>query len=578
MRRAAVVVAALVAALVACAAAAAASPDELAATISAPWPDRQRADGSLPDHIAAAVSDERDPYGDAMLGYALLAHGVRTGEDAFVRTGLRAIGHAARHPVQSDLVVFENLALASAYNLARSAAAASPELAAVRGDWERRLRELRPVVIGRHGHAANWRLVEAVAWIELARSGLTSPRDGAVLADPAGALAQAERVVNERAPRLARATKRRDPRAGTTAILSDPPFNPLAYHALSTALLARAIDLLGPAAGEPARRTLARALRASRAFAGPDGDLAYWGRSQEQSWVLAVTAYADGGALAARALDRLEALHGSAQHGLALTPALARDPVDGLRGLDGWVAATPYTGWTLVGLEWLLARTGEAPAPGPLSADADGALVLGRGASSFATVRDGDTWFAVKRAAAGRSRLTGIYDLDARYDGGLVSLKRRAGDRWQDLSPVRPYGRLPWGTIGPSLRVRGGLARFEGRRLSAAGDGVTLRGRYRLPSGRIVRWGALLRYEAVDCGVRMTVSTRRGDRVRQSLFFRGRPDALDDGRQRVRANRDASVRVRRGYASGADPSLWRARLAYAPAGGSPLRVTICEAR
>jgi hypothetical protein len=571
MLRAAVAVATVVATLVACAAAAAATPDELAATIAAPWPDRQRADGSLRDHIAEVVTDQRDPYGDAMLGYALLAHGVRTGEDAFVRTGLRAIGHAVRHPVESDLVVFENMALASAYNLARAAAAGSPEFAAIRGDWEARLRALTPVVIGGKRHAANWRLVEAVEWIELARSGLTSDRAGAVLADPAGALAEASRVVNSRAPRLARATRR-----GTTAILSDPPFNPPAYHALSVGLLARAIDLLGPAADDAARRTLARALRASRAFAGPDGDLAYWGRSQEQSWVLTVTAYADGGALAARALDRLAALHGSAEHGLALTPALARDFDGGLRGLDGWVAATPYTGWTLIGLEWLLARGG-APTPGAVGADADGAGVLGRGRSTFAAVRDGDTWFAVKRAPAGASGLTDVYDLDMRYDGGLVALKRRSADGWRDVMPVRPYGRLPWGTIGPSLRVPGGPARFEGRRLSADGHRVTLRGRYRLASGRVVRRGARLRYEAVGCGVRMTVSTRRGDRVRQSLFFRSRPDDLDDGRQHVRVNRDASVLLQSGYASGADPALWRARLAYAPAGRRPLRVTICEA-
>ena len=567
----AVAVAALVAALVPCTAALAASAGDLAGEIAAPWPERQRADGSLADHIAAAVADERDPYGDAMLGYALLAHGVRTGAPELVRTGLRAIGHAVRDPVDDDLVVFENLALASAYNLARERVAGASDFAAIRAAWEDRLRALRPVVIGREGHAANWRLVEAVAWIELARSGLVSDRAGTVLADPAGARSEALRIVARKAPRLARRTRR-----GDTAILSDPPFNPLAYHALSTALLRRALTLLPAGAAPAAERALARATRASAAFAAPDGDLAYWGRSQEQSWVLAATAYAAGGPVGARALDRLAALHGSAEHGLSLTPALARDPMAGLRGLDGWVAATPYTGWTLIALEWLLER-GVEPQPGTIDADADGAAVLGRGRSSFAVVRSGDTWFAVKRAPAGRSHLTGIYDLDVRYEGGLVALKRLGAGGWRDVAPLRPIGRLPYGTVGPALRVPGGLARFEGRGLSAAGDRVTVRGRYRLRSGRVVRRGALLRYEAVECGVRMTVATRRGDRVRQSLFFGGRPDGLADARQAVRTSRDASVRVRGGYASGADPSLWRARLAYAPAGRAPLRVTFCEA-
>jgi hypothetical protein len=63
-------------------------------------------------------------------------------------------------------------------------------------------------------------------------------------------------------------------------------------------------------------------------------------------------------ALSARALQRLHDAYAIGPTGLWIVPALARDPVAGLRGLDHYAAASVYCGLTLVALNWLIAALG----------------------------------------------------------------------------------------------------------------------------------------------------------------------------------------------------------------------------
>ena len=100
---------------------------ELARTMAAPWPAIQRADGSLPDYLDAVSGayggfpDTR--YGNALTGYALLQTGLREGDARITRAGRRALNFARRPGrVWKRPSVFEQLAVAGAYNLARGPA------------------------------------------------------------------------------------------------------------------------------------------------------------------------------------------------------------------------------------------------------------------------------------------------------------------------------------------------------------------------------------------------------------------------------------------------------------------------
>ncbi|MDP8943734.1 MAG: hypothetical protein M3N16_06420, partial [Actinomycetota bacterium] len=346
--------------------AAAADVAGLARSVARPWPDLQRADGSFPDEVAEIAREPRDPYGNAMLGYALLDHGLREGDEQSISSALRAVGYAIRHPDVGHRAIFEDLPLASAYNLARARLADDPRFTALRADWEARLRRIRLVGIGGPRPYFNWYLVEAVAILELLRTGIDpGAESGSVLAQPAESARVVEDLINRELPATVRRYTRDDLRAGPLTIVSDPPHNPPAYHAFSLGLLARGLELLGPRASTASRDLLDRAVRASWALAAPDGDLAYFGRSQEQSWALAMTAYgaetaarlpgiaaeqaARYTAVSERVLGRLRELHLD-DRGLSITPALRRDLANGVRGLDGYVSASAYGGLTLVGL------------------------------------------------------------------------------------------------------------------------------------------------------------------------------------------------------------------------------------
>ena len=90
----------------------------------------------------------------------------------------------------------------------------------------------------------NLKLVDAVASLALVRTGLVSPVRGTRLADPA-ATERATRAFLDARVAAAQRPDLRITGGGVAAVLSDPSRNPLAYHALSTAILMRAVRLSG---------------------------------------------------------------------------------------------------------------------------------------------------------------------------------------------------------------------------------------------------------------------------------------------------------------------------------------------
>lgn len=574
----------------------------LATKMAAPWAALQRRDGTFSDYVVAndPHGKPRDPYGRSFLGLALLQTGLRDNDEPQISAGLRSIGIAAAHPVPRDRIVFENLALTTAYNIARTHLKQDPRFATIRPALENRLRHITPVQFGGSRPYYNYYLVDSAALMELLTSPLTSTVRGSALANRRRTRALVSNLVNNQLPQIAARYTTNDP-AGRLSLLSDPPWNPPAYDAFSLALLAQVVNLLGPDAGPRPRELMRRMARSLWTLASPQGSVSYYGRSQDESWTLAMTAYgalatADlpgtsrkdasrSEALADAALTRLRDRYASVRYGFLIVPALAGGIRSGIAGLDLYADAASYSGLTLVGLNWALDEMdATGPAPGPLAASTPGVHRISAGDSAIVLVRTPQLWFAVKQGPGTLVRGVGDYSQDIRYDSGLVALQSTPTDGAPfDVIPTRPHSRRGDDRAEPVL-VRGAVAaRFWGTSLRASPNGnVTLNGGFRA-GARWLRGGVAIRYDPSPCGgVRMTIPTRRGDRIDQALWIRSNGFArsshgriLADRAEQITLNvRPRATSMRRGYASGAEQRLTRVRMRFAGT-GARLTFTFC---
>ena len=455
------------------------------------WVARQRADGTFPDPFRPWCPRRCGGYDEAILGYALLAHGLRSGYEPWIAAGVRALRAVLAVPAPND-GVFEPFALASSYRLLTDWGAEQRtgtsggggtmerELVSLAGSLRDRLRHLRPLYVRGSGRPWNKPFVEAVAALVIARSDVAGYGPKGTFAGDAAELVPIAfdylvRRSRELADRSATATP-----TGTAAVVSDPPYYPAAYHALTTAFLARAREMLGGLPVPDRVRsipaldgTIRQAVRALAYLAAPDGDIAWRGRSQEQSWALVFAAFAaarQGGAcgqkLAALVIKRLLARHRRADGTLAITPAVASDVTEARAydlpadlGLDWYVSEPAYSGLTLTAGAWLLDALDRAGTPSAdrgrrvvscrLPSEREGAWLVGRGRAAVAVARGREDWVAFGARSAG----------DLRVDVGLLAWKHR--DRrghWRDAIPLRPIGA---GSGGPLLLRAGRAAAGE---------------------------------------------------------------------------------------------------------------------
>jgi hypothetical protein len=620
MRRATLALAALCLILVAPAASAKAPSTwgPLAERIAEPWPGAQNENGTYQDYVyggdvSFCLVRQCKPglgnarYAEAVLGHALLQTGVRTGNGALIDTGLRSLTWVAEHPEYRDTLQtnFETWALASAYNIAKRRLASRPLFRANRRSWERWLTTVKPLLLRPNARRYfNHHLVEAVAVFELKRTGLRSKTKGAVL-HPAtydGTERRAVRIVEDEVYAVARPTLLRSG-GGVAAMVSDRPEYPLAYQGLSIGYYARALELMGKRLSARARQLLGRMVHASWLLTAPDGDLAYAGRSQEESWALTMTAYGaqvaarqrgvGGGtaarwqALADRAVERLRTEHGVGPRGLWIVPALERDLERGLPGLDPYAGAAIFSGLTLTFLEY--AREEAAARKrvvGRLAADAQGPRLIGRADDSFVTLRSGSLWFAVRQSRDMQRRLD-----DLRSDFGLVALKRRVDGRWRDVIPLRPRVESPdrraADSAGPRLRPGGGttVGVPVGTAIQPRSTSVRVVTGWRMPDRSVARPGTLLRYEAAGCGVRLRVPVAAGDVVEYDVLAVRDPDGVTvdgarvaDGTQEVTFSEvPAGVEMLPGYSSGSHPVITRVRASFAAAPAArTIDITTCS--
>jgi hypothetical protein len=441
---------------------------------------------------------------------------------------------------------------------------------------------------------SNHFLVEAIGVFELLKTGLRSSRPGATLGGKrALATAVTYRLLNDQIPGFADA-ERVSVGGQPTLILSDPPDNPLAYQGFSVGFYARALREIGPYASPGARSALRSAVNASLDLTAPDGDLAYFGRSQEEAWALSGTA--NGAATAARvrgstrsedrayraladrALKRLSAAYGVGREGLYIVPALRTDMKRGTRGLDVNAGAPSFAGITLMNLNWALQDLPRRTRRGRIGSDVDGATALSQGESRFAVVRRGPVWFAVRRSRSARR------GWDLRYDFGLIALKVRRDGAWRDVLRLRPRRVTGPDSAGPLLITAGGRTLPYGNVLSHGPRGsVDVIGGWTSAAGAIVRSGVVFNFRPTRCGVRVSWPAQAGDRFDYSFFMRraSRPRALGrftlaDSDARIRFDSPVRVRLDGAYSSAVDPALVRARAVVGAPRAKTMRVTICR--
>lgn len=585
---------------------------ELARSIADPWPGLQTRAGWYRDYVYGGgkgfclttlcrrnLGNAR--YGESVMGYGLIMTGLRERDPRLVNSGIRAITYIVRRPdLQRRLpTAFEGMAVAAAYNLLSDRRPANPLFEKGRRSWEKFMRR-QPVTstvffkpdTTRYG---NHFLVEGIEILELLKTGLRSNDPRAILGpDRRYYKRQTMRLINGVVPRLAAETSLKV-RSRPAFVHSDPPDNPLAYFGLSTGLYARAVRDLGSDARRSTAAPIERAAYASVWLTAPDGDMGYFGRSLEQSW--AYSGLAAGNEAAAnqpgtsatdaaryrvvsdRALARLRDVYGSGPKGWWILPALREQPTQ-LFGIDRYIGAVAFSGLTLVTLNWALdeMERNDTRAVASVPTDRNFAVALGQGDGRFATVRQGDVWFAVRRKRSTKR------PNDLRYDFGLIALKVRQGGVWTGVVRARPKTNQAFDSAGPTLVTASQIGLPRGERLRVRRGTVVVAGGYRTPDRKWLRQSVTWTYRAVPCGVKLTFFAIAGEYYQYSVFLRrdaGRPSlrgrTLVGGTSKVLFTyRPVSILRRGGYASGNDASLTRVRLTlFAPKTG-PMSITTCR--
>jgi hypothetical protein len=612
---------------------------------------QQKPDGEFLDYIldkpGLANRSARDHYGPAMLGVALVLDGLRTGTRSVVLKGLSAVRWAAKYPwgdkrdpwhdksYEAQGIVFEDMALSVGYDEAWAQLANDAAYKPYVDAWVARLKRIRNRLYPKATIAAegtrpyyNWYLVEGLAvaalW-DLSLSGpdhphLASTYPGAVLAHPETYVTVVVDYLNSHFGGDHVNYQVTNYGGLYLGLLSDPPENPPAYDILSLALFSKIVAIVSTKITE-GRTQLNQLGLGAWALMAPDGDVSWFGRSQEQSWTLAMASSGmfrisrtqgierpDAGrmrAAGARALVRLQSSYLTSKFpGMWIAPVLQHGvtPRATNEAMDPYATAAGYTGLTLLGLEWVAqdAAAAEPTATEGIAADAEnGGYRLGTTNGSFIMRRTADVWFSVKSAPAveGPPKSPQGYSLDLRYESGLTAVQVHDQYGWHRLMPPRPNTHntpnrhAGYDPVGPVLVTRSGVLRSVGGTAEKEDStgGVVLSAKYaaygRTPTGQ----PHTVHYQPVGCGVQIIVDAHKSEKWRYSAFFDNKPtgnafDGLTYEAQKVRAwgpdGKPGRILILAGdsnsYASGEQQNLYRRRFEITAAADGPVTFQVCR--
>ena len=457
------------------------------------WASVQGVDGRFPDPIYGAGGD----YGTAMLGYAMLRRGEEEGDKALIRGGLDAIQAQVDIPAGG---AFELLVLARAYRWADGALPSDPIAAPM---WAKAAPKLAADLAARGPVTAqtaaatcyadarcynNLKLVSSLASLELEGTGIKAAKASALLADP-GLRGRVLHRVGNRVPKEVGNDIERDGDAPLDGggLLSDPPRNPFAYHALSTLMLGEIIDELGDDAPPAAIKAYDRVSKALLMLAAPDGDVTYFGRGQGQVWVPAVVAAAaaraaehqDSAALRGRflalaeaSLTRIRSVYGVGANGLPLVPGAVDAVTLASRRVDPYATTRGYNGLAVFALDRAAATLKRVAGTATRVPSQRPGVVVSPKQAGVTTITRGSLWAAVGSKTRAPE--------DARYASGLLALQQRdaAGD-WHPIVPGRPYNPQRVGTL--AVKVGGRTLVAAGDVTGTAGSSVTIKGGWSQP-------------------------------------------------------------------------------------------------
>lgn len=441
-----------------------------------------------------AVRDLLEPafgafnYGTLMLAQAQLRAAARSGDEQLERAAVaQVLGTLRRDPQGDPFHVLGATSLLRDGQAGRLPAQAWERIGPSLIDWVGRIPPFRGRAFSSTDGYDNWRLVFAAGAAELAQAGLVGT-PGGIAADADALRVEVRRIVSRLVPRNA-GPRFQIARLGMARALSDPPWQPPAYHLFSTLLLERVYQSAPGAFNEEALQVRREAGRYALALMAPDGALTPGGRSMEQSWVLAAAGAlgamraSDRGpaagtwrAFAERAMDRLVRVHGTLDDGtIPVVPGL-RQAWDATI-MDGYASMTQYNGLTLYLLQAAADRWPDGVPVGRIPADTDGHLVADLGGSRLVSGRGPELWWAL----SGR-RTQG----DGRYQQGLAALKVSDGaGGWRDLLAARPQRHGI--SSGWLLRTPRGTARLVFAHADGRGGDLRLFGAWRLENGKTYR-------------------------------------------------------------------------------------------
>ncbi|MBI5309749.1 MAG: hypothetical protein HZB14_01775 [Actinobacteria bacterium] len=426
---------------------------ELPDTILERWRESQLPGGNF---ARPSGSEVFGGYGNGALAYAMLLEAARGGDDAYFRSSMRAYSWLARKRIHPQGVFFR-MFVAAGYNLARRRFADRPEFKAIRSAWATRLRRFK-YDDGKFGgpYRYNKNVVEAVEVLELLGSGLRSDYPKAILRHRSLARARVLRLLRVEMPKRSSdysvwaGAAEGWHRSVKVSDFSDPPDNPPAYDALVASMYARAYALLPKKYRNSTMRDTARALlRGVIARTAPDGDLAFAGRSQEESWALTSAMHAawyssslfSGAdrevvlAYARRVRNRIDTAHVTdSEIGFYLTPAQSCcGTADRPPGQDLYFDLPSYAGLTALTIGWALIER-------PPDWAVTGVKIPTDNPSTY--------HFPTGRGRFLQHRGNGIYWMlreqgdfaDARADMAVAVFKARREDgSWADVVPPRPF-------------------------------------------------------------------------------------------------------------------------------------------
>src|SRR4051794_33341322 len=172
---------------------------DLSIQLAKPWPGVQKKVGRFRSAVGGGTR-----YGDALLSYALLGHGLREDNQRLIDSGLKGLSFAVpRLGVHSRASIFEALGIVGSYKLLRDKLPDDPTFKRLRPRMEWYLRGFELVRLPATTYYGNHWLIEAVLVQELATSGLRSRDKHAVLGgERKRALRLSADLINKRIPKM----------------------------------------------------------------------------------------------------------------------------------------------------------------------------------------------------------------------------------------------------------------------------------------------------------------------------------------------------------------------------------------